>query len=132
MSGKLKVDSSAALTVPIQRTKRHRKLAPREFYRTGPNFLNCRHANLFLKIGKVRRRARETRFCDASAICFGGGDHALALDWVMLIEGMLHETRDAAGVDVFDYIERFYNPRRRHATLGILSQVADEERMRLA
>ena len=34
--------------------------------------------------------------------------------------------------DVFDYIERFYNPRRRHSTLGYLSAVDFEGRMRLA
>ena len=30
-------------------------------------------------------------------------------------------TRDQARADVFDYIERFYNPRRRHSTIGHLS-----------
>ena len=30
-------------------------------------------------------------------------------------------TRDEARADVFDYIERFYNPRRRHSTLGQFS-----------
>jgi len=30
-------------------------------------------------------------------------------------------TRDQARADVFDYIERFYNPRRRHSTLGYVS-----------
>lgn len=29
-----------------------------------------------------------------------------------------YRTRDEARADVFDYIERFYNPRRRHSTLG--------------
>lgn len=32
-------------------------------------------------------------------------------------------TRNAARADVFDYIERFYNPIRRHSTLGNLSPV---------
>ena len=32
-----------------------------------------------------------------------------------------HRTRDQAKADVFDDIERFYNPRRRHSTLGYLS-----------
>ncbi len=32
-----------------------------------------------------------------------------------------HATRDQARADVFDYIERFYNPRRRHSTLGLVS-----------
>ena len=44
----------------------------------------------------------------------------------------VYRTRDAARADVFDYIERFYNPRRRHSTLGYLSPVAYEERQRLA
>ncbi len=32
-----------------------------------------------------------------------------------------YRTRDDARADVFDYIERFYNPKRRHSTLGYLS-----------
>ena len=32
-----------------------------------------------------------------------------------------YTTRDAARADVFDYIERFYNPLRRHSTLGNVS-----------
>ena len=32
-----------------------------------------------------------------------------------------YATRDAARADVFDYIERFYNPLRRHSTLGNIS-----------
>jgi len=34
-----------------------------------------------------------------------------------------HRTRDALRADVFDYIERFYNPKRRHSTLGYISPV---------
>jgi putative transposase len=43
-----------------------------------------------------------------------------------------YRTRDEARADVFDYIERFYNLRRRHSTLGYISPVAYEEKMRLA
>jgi transposase InsO family protein len=32
-----------------------------------------------------------------------------------------------ARADVFDYIERFYNPKRRHSTLGYLSPVEFEQ-----
>lgn len=32
-----------------------------------------------------------------------------------------YRTRDQARAEVFDYIERFYNPTRRHSTLGYLS-----------
>jgi putative transposase len=38
----------------------------------------------------------------------------------------LYHTRDQAKADVFDYIERFYNPRRRHSTLGYLSPMEFE------
>eukprot|EP00873_Tetraselmis_striata_P005144 jgi/Tetstr1/425408/TSEL_015855.t1 len=44
----------------------------------------------------------------------------------------VYRTRDDARADVFDYIERFYNPRRRHSTLGYLSPVEFEERALLA
>ena len=39
-------------------------------------------------------------------------------------------TRDEAQADVFDYIERFYNRKRRHGRLGNISPVAFEERAR--
>ena len=38
-----------------------------------------------------------------------------------------YRTREQARSDVFDYIERFYNPTRRHSTLGYISPVAFEE-----
>ena len=44
----------------------------------------------------------------------------------------VYRTRDDARADVFDYIERFYNPRRRHSTLGYLSPVEFEKRAMLA
>ena len=39
-------------------------------------------------------------------------------------------TRDEAKADVFDYIERFYNRKRRHGRLGNISPAAFEERAR--
>jgi len=44
----------------------------------------------------------------------------------------VYRTRDQARADVFDYIERFYNPRRRHSTLGYLSPMEVEKKMLLA
>jgi len=38
-----------------------------------------------------------------------------------------YRTRDEARADAFDYIERFYNPRRRHSTLGYVSPAAYEK-----
>jgi putative transposase len=36
-------------------------------------------------------------------------------------------TREPARAEVFDYVERFYNPTRRHSTLGYLSPMAFEK-----
>lgn len=36
-------------------------------------------------------------------------------------------SREQARADVFDYIERFYNPVRRHSTLGYVSPLEFEE-----
>jgi putative transposase len=38
-----------------------------------------------------------------------------------------YRTREEARADVFDYIERFYNVRRRHSTLKYLSPAAFED-----
>lgn len=37
------------------------------------------------------------------------------------IKRKVYRSRDQARADVFDYIERFYNPTRRHSTLDYLS-----------
>ncbi len=44
----------------------------------------------------------------------------------------IYRTRDDARADVFDYIECFYNPHRRHSTLGYESPIAFEAKMRVA
>ena len=43
-----------------------------------------------------------------------------------------YRTRDEARADVFDYIERFYNPKRRHSTIGYLSPMEFEMKAGLA
>ena len=43
-----------------------------------------------------------------------------------------YATRQAARADIFDYIERFYNPLRRHSTLGNKSPVAFEQAVAVA
>ena len=44
----------------------------------------------------------------------------------------LYRTRDQAKADVFDYIERFYNTKRRHSTIGYLSPMEFERQVGLA
>jgi putative transposase len=43
-----------------------------------------------------------------------------------------YRTRDEAKANLFDYIERFYNPKRRHSTLGYLSPMEFEMNAKLA
>jgi transposase InsO family protein len=43
-----------------------------------------------------------------------------------------YRTRDEARADVFDYIEHFYNPKRRHSTIGYLSPMEFESQVGLA
>ncbi len=43
----------------------------------------------------------------------------------------VYNTRDEAKADLFDYIEGFYNPRRRHSTLGGISPKDFEEKAEL-
>ena len=35
----------------------------------------------------------------------------------------VYRSRDQARAEVFDYIERFYNPQRRHSAIGYVSPV---------
>ena len=39
----------------------------------------------------------------------------------------IYRTREEIRGDVFDYIERFYNPTRRHSTLGYVSPIEFEK-----
>jgi putative transposase len=44
----------------------------------------------------------------------------------------IYRSRDEAKADVFDYIERFYNVRRRHSTIGYMSPMEFERQAGLA
>lgn len=60
-------------------------------------------------------------------------DNAVAESFFQLlkrerIRRQIYSTRDEARADVFNYIEMFYNPRRRHNTAGDLSPVEFERR----
>ena len=43
-----------------------------------------------------------------------------------------YRTRDEAKADVFDYIERFYNAKHRHSTIGYMSPMEFEMQAGLA
>jgi len=60
-------------------------------------------------------------------------DNAVAESFFQLlkrerIKRQIYPTRETARRDVFNYIEMFYNPRRRHGTSGNLSPVEYEKR----
>lgn len=60
-------------------------------------------------------------------------DNAVAESFFQLlkrerIRRQIYSTRDEARADVFNYIEMFYNPRRRHNSAGDLSPVEFEQR----
>lgn len=62
-------------------------------------------------------------------------DNAVAESFFQLlkrerIRQRTYPTRDAARLDVFDYIEMFYNPNRKHTNNGMLSPVDYEARQR--
>ena len=46
--------------------------------------------------------------------------------------GSIRPGRDEARADVFDYIERFYNPKRRHSRIGYMSPMEFESQAGLA
>ena len=60
-------------------------------------------------------------------------DNAVAESFFATLETELFDrttfmTRDQARIGVFDFIEGFYNPRRRHSALGYLSPDVYEQR----
>ena len=55
-------------------------------------------------------------------------DNAVAESFFQLLKRRIYPTREVARSDVFDYIEMFYNPRRRHGTSDDLSPVEYERR----
>ncbi len=42
----------------------------------------------------------------------------------------VYRSREEVGSDMFDYIERFYNPTRRHSTLGYVSPTEFEKALK--
>lgn len=62
---------------------------------------------------------------------FSGGGHELfSAHWV-IIRRKTYRTRQEARQDVFDYIEMFYNPKRKHVRNGMLSPVELERQQNI-
>lgn len=57
---------------------------------------------------------------------------AIGCDIATLGHSKVYRTQNEARADVFDYIEHFYNPRRRHTKLGYISLMELEARAMLA
>ncbi|MDC7675541.1 IS3 family transposase [Asticcacaulis sp. LKC15W] len=63
-------------------------------------------------------------------------DNAVAESFFQLlkrewIRRKTYATREAARQDVFEYIEMFYNPKRKHTNNGMLSPIDFEDRQRI-
>ena len=76
--------------------------------------------------GRSRRRLLDEPFGQRLGQC-SDGKLLLVIEDRAFSAGTLC-TRDEAKSDVFDYIERFYNPKRRHSTIGYLSPMEFEQR----
>jgi putative transposase len=77
----------------------------------------CREAGIAASIGSVGD-------CFHNAMC----ESLFASLECELIDRTRWRTHTEARMAVFDYIERFYNPRRRHSALGYLSPARFEKR----
>jgi putative transposase len=83
------------------------------------------------------RRCREAGIAQSMGSVGDAYDNAMAESFFASLETELIDrsswrTRADARLAVFDYIEAFYNPRRRHSALGQLSPAEFERRYRLA
>jgi putative transposase len=81
------------------------------------------------------RRCREAGIALSMGSTGDAYDNAMAESFFASLETELIDrtswrTRAEARLAVFDYIEAFYNPRRRHSALGYLSPAEFERRYR--
>jgi putative transposase len=77
----------------------------------------CQQAGITLSMGSVGD-------CDENAVT----ESIFATLECELLDRTRFATRGQARTAVFDFIESFYNPRRRHSTLGYLSPAEFERR----
>ena len=81
---------------------------------------------------KACKAAHVTRSMGSVGDCF---DNAMAESFFATLECELLdrsalENRNMARMAIFDYLERFYNPTRRHSSVGNLSPLEFERRWR--
>ena len=53
-------------------------------------------------------------------------DNAMAESFFATLDRVRFRTQSEARIAIFDFIEGFYNPRRRHSALGYLSPIEFE------
>ncbi len=93
----------------------------------GCQYVDADYVALLDAAGLVRSMSRSGNCYDNAGGESGGG---LRVNDAGLDE-TIPATRREAELAVFDYIETFYNPRRRHSSLGYLSPVAFENQQTL-
>jgi len=59
----------------------------------------------------------------------GGCQRSILKGEAEALAGPIPRTRESARLQIFDYLETFYNPCRRHSTLGYLSPLDFEKQM---
>ena len=70
------------------------------------------------------------------ALALDAGDNAVVASFFNLlkrerIRRKTYKTRDDARQDIFNYIDMFYNPQRKHIRNGMLSPIEFEKRQKL-
>jgi transposase InsO family protein len=85
-------------------------------------------------VSAIRRARRPSRACPGASAVTKTGENSdvTSGENCSATHRKVYRSRDEARADVFDYIERFYNPVRRHSTIGYLSPVEFERQVGLA
>ena len=81
------------------------------------------HQRLMADNGVVCSMSRSVNFWDSAAM-----ESFFSSLKTERVARKLYRTRDEARADVFDDIERFYNPERRHSTIRHLSPMEFEQK----
>lgn len=82
----------------------------------GSQYTSEQFQKLLSELGVTCSMSRRGDVCDNSAM-----ESFFSTLKIERVHRKVYNTRQEAKADLFDYVERFYNPRRRHSTLGYLS-----------